>query len=88
MQYIIFKPSAAARAVDVTFCIERARIMYHYLNGTIYYGIITRCDIKFVMDYFNSDIYIKDELMILEYKKCLCNILATADSELIIETVS
>lgn len=35
---------------------ERARIMYHYLNGTIYSGIITRQDIKFVMGNFKDRI--------------------------------
>lgn len=47
----------AARSVDLTLrSIERTRIMYHYLNGTIYSGIITRQDIKFVMGYFDADI--------------------------------
>lgn len=59
----------AVKSRRVTFRgIERARIMCHYMNGTIYSGIITRRDIKFVMVYFNADIFTDDDkLYILKY---------------------
>lgn len=38
--------------------IEQSRIKYHYLNGTIYSGIITRRGIKFVMGYFRADMFL------------------------------
>lgn len=52
LQTTSLKRSARRRAFRG---VERARIMYHYSNGTIYSGIITRRDIKFVMGYFKAD---------------------------------